>query len=82
MRHVILATTAAVMLSGTVGARESGIEIAMGPTSAAHFPINQPRGNPAADCLLPYEQCPKAHGTTKYRPKNPKHPRYKHSRYY
>jgi hypothetical protein len=79
MRHVILATAAAVMLSGAVSAREPGMEIAMGPTSAAHFPINQPRSNPAPDCSLPYDQCPKAHGTPKYLHRAPKHRRHDHS---
>jgi hypothetical protein len=80
MRHVILAAAAAVMLSGSVSAHEPATEIAMGPTSAAHFPINQPRGNPSPDCSPPYDhQCPKAHGTPKYWHKSPKHRRHKHS---
>jgi hypothetical protein len=57
MRHVVLATAAAVLLSGTASAREPGMDIAMGPTSAAHFPTNQPRDNSSPDCTLPDAQC-------------------------
>jgi hypothetical protein len=78
MRHVILATAAVVMLSGSVSATEPRLEIAMGPTSAAHFPTNQPRGNPSPDCTLPYDQCPSARKTRRHLHKTPKHSRHKH----
>jgi hypothetical protein len=82
MKHVIVATAAAVILSGAASARDSGVETAMGPTSAAHFPSGQPRGNPAPDCSLPYDQCPEDHRAPKHRYKTPKHPRHGHSRDY
>ena len=58
MRHSILAAAAVAMLSGTVSAHEPAMEIAMGPTSAPHSPINQPHGSPSPDCTLPHGQCP------------------------
>ena len=76
MRHVILATAAAVMLSSAVSARELRMEIAMGPTSAPHLPLNQPRGNPSPDCTVPYYQCPSAHKTPRHLHKTSKHVRH------
>jgi hypothetical protein len=79
MRRVILATAAAaVLLSAAANAREPGMELAMGPTSAAHLPGGQPRGNTAPDCSLPYDQCPEGRTAPKYSYKTPKHPRHKH----
>ena len=63
MRHLILAAAAVAMLSSVVSAREPAMKIAMGPTSAAHFPINQQRGTPFTDCTLPHDQCPSPHRT-------------------
>jgi hypothetical protein len=77
MRHVVLATAAAVLLSGTASAREPGMDIAMGPTSAAHFPTNQPHGN-SLDCTLPNAQCPPAHKTRRHSYKTRKPPRHAH----
>jgi hypothetical protein len=66
MRHVIVVTAAVLLLSAAASAREPGMETAMGPTSAAHFPINQPRGNPSPNCTLLDDRC----STT---PKSPRH---------
>jgi hypothetical protein len=78
MRHVILVAATAVLLSGAASAREPGIEIAMGPTSAAHFPTNQPRGNSSPDCTLPDAQCPPAHKTPRHLYRAHKPPRHTH----
>jgi hypothetical protein len=78
MRHLILSAAVAVMLSGTVNAREPAMEIAMGSTSAAHLPTSQPRDNASSDCTLPYGQCPEVHQERKYRHKTSTHSRRKH----
>ena len=47
----------------------TAIEIAMGPTSAAHLPGGtgtQP-ASPPANCALPPDQCPKRHKRTRRR---------------
>ena len=78
MRYLIFAAVAAVMVSASAGARELGTKIAMGPTSAAHLPSGQQRGNPSPDCPLPYDQCPDAHKKPKYRHTKPKHSYHDH----
>jgi hypothetical protein len=78
MRHVILTTAAAAfLLLAAASARVAGMQLAMGPTSAAHLPGGQPRGNTAPDCSLPYGQCPEGRMAPKYPYRTPKHPRHK-----
>ena len=78
MRHVIRVTAAVVLLSAAASAREPGMDIAMGPTSAPHFPTNQPRGNSSPDCTLQDAQCPPAHKTPRYLYKAHKPPCHTH----
>jgi len=82
MTRIILATAAAVLFSAAANAREPRMELAMGPTSAAHLPTNPPRGNAPPDCTLAYDQCPEGRGVPKYPYKTPKHPRHQHHRNY
>ncbi len=79
MKHVILATAAAVLLLSIASASELGTKIAMGPTSAAHFPTNQPRGTSSPSCTLPDNECPPGHKALGHMYKAHKPPHRKHS---
>jgi hypothetical protein len=79
MRYLIVAAAAAaIMVFGSAHTQELGAKIAMGPTSAAHFPSGQQRSSPSPSCKLPDDKCHTAHNRSKHRHTKPKHPHGKH----
>jgi len=82
MRYLIVAMVGAVVAFGTANARESLVQIAMGPVSAPHLPSGQPGASRSPDCALPYDQCTETHKKPGHWHTNTKHPNRKHLRDY
>jgi len=78
MRYLIVATVGAVAAFVTASARESLVQIAMGPVSAPHLPSGQPGAGRSPDCTLPYDQCLETHKKPRHWHTNPKDPHRKH----
>jgi hypothetical protein len=82
MKPLIVAMVGAVAAFGTATARESMVQIAMGPVSAPHLPSNQPGAGHSSDCTLPHDQCPETHKEPRHWHPNSKHARPRHFRHY